>query len=36
MKPWITPEQFSLMLAMMQEPYATIVFVAMYTGPQAQ
>lgn len=32
MKPWITPEQFSLMLAMMQEPYATIVYVAMYTG----
>jgi integrase len=32
MKPWISQEQFSLMLAMMQEPYATIVFVAMYTG----
>jgi integrase len=31
-KPWITPEQFSNLLAMMQEPYATIVFVAMYTG----
>ncbi len=31
-KPWVTPEQFSLMLAMMQEPYASIVFVAMYTG----
>jgi integrase len=32
MKPWISQEQFSLMLALMQEPYATIVFVAMYTG----
>jgi integrase len=32
MKPWVTPEQFSLMLEMMQEPYASIVFVAMYTG----
>jgi integrase len=32
MKPWISPEQFSLLLAMMQEPYATIVFTAMYTG----
>ena len=32
MKPWITPDQFSLMLETMQEPYATIVFVAMYTG----
>lgn len=32
MKPWITPEQFSSMLEMMQEPYATIVFTAMYTG----
>jgi integrase len=32
MKPWISQEQFSCLLAMMQEPYATIVFVAMYTG----
>lgn len=32
MKAWITQEQFSLLLAMMQEPYATIVFTAMYTG----
>jgi integrase len=31
-KPWITPEQLSQILMRMQEPYASLVFVAMYTG----
>jgi integrase len=31
-KPWITPEQLALLLERMQEPYATLVFVAMFTG----
>jgi integrase len=31
-KPWITLEQFNQLVALIEEPYASIVFVAMYTG----
>lgn len=31
-KPFITPEQFPALLSMISEPYATMVFVALYTG----
>lgn len=31
-KPFITPQQFSAMLALMAEPYATMVYVSVYTG----
>jgi integrase len=31
-KPYITPEQFHGLMNLMQEPYATMVFVAVYTG----
>jgi integrase len=31
-KPWIRPEQFHAMLEMIPEPYATMVYVAVYTG----
>lgn len=31
-KPYITPEQFAELLARVAEPYATMLFVAMYTG----
>jgi integrase len=31
-KPWITLEQFNQLLQLIEEPYASIVFVAMYTG----
>jgi integrase len=31
-KPWITLEQFNQLLQLIEEPYASIVFVAMFTG----
>jgi integrase len=31
-KPFITPEQFAILVSMLAEPYATMVFVAIYTG----
>jgi integrase len=31
-KPYLSPEQFSLLLELIREPYATMVFVAIYTG----
>jgi integrase len=31
-KPFVSPEQFSALLACISEPYATMVFVAVYTG----
>ena len=31
-KPWLTPEQFQALLALIPEPYATMVYVAGYTG----
>ncbi len=31
-KPYVTPQQFQALLALIPEPYATMVFVAVYTG----
>ena len=31
-KPYVTPEQFGALLKLIREPYATMVFVAVYTG----
>jgi len=31
-KPYITPQQFQAFMALISEPYATMVFVAVYTG----
>ncbi|MGE5057232.1 MAG: tyrosine-type recombinase/integrase [Acidobacteriota bacterium] len=31
-KPWITPQQFFQMLDLISEPYATIVYTAVFTG----
>jgi integrase len=31
-KPYLTPEQFELLIALIPEPYASIVYVAIYTG----
>jgi integrase len=31
-KPYMTPDQFEQFLGLIREPYATMVFVAMYTG----
>ena len=31
-KPFITPQQFAALVALIPEPYATMVFVAVYTG----
>ena len=31
-KPYVTPEQFHALMNLMAEPYATMVFVAVYTG----
>jgi len=31
-KPFVSPEQFDRLIALIPEPYATMVFVAMYTG----
>jgi integrase len=31
-KPYITPQQFQALMALVSEPYATMVFVAVYTG----
>jgi integrase len=31
-KPYITPQQFERLMALMSEPYASMVFVAVYTG----
>jgi len=31
-KPYIAPEQFQALLALIAEPYATMVFVAVYVG----
>jgi integrase len=31
-KAWITPAQFSALLDLMPEPYATMVYVAVWTG----
>jgi len=31
-KPYLTPDQFNLLLERIPEPYATMVFVAIYTG----
>lgn len=31
-KPFIRPEQFSVLVELIQEPYATMVYVAVYTG----
>jgi integrase len=31
-KPWITGEQFDTLIALIPEPYATMVFVAIFTG----
>jgi integrase len=31
-KPYITPAQFVLLVALIPEPYATMIFVAIYTG----
>jgi integrase len=34
-KPFITPQQFSAMLHLMAEPYATMTYVSVYTGLRA-
>ena len=34
-KPYITPQQFHALLQLIPEPYATMVFVAIYTGLRA-
>ena len=31
-KPFIRPEQFTALVELIQEPYATMVYVAVYTG----
>jgi len=31
-KPHLTPQQFNLLIEKIQEPYATMVYVAIYTG----
>jgi hypothetical protein len=31
-KPFVTPQMFSLLVALIPEPYATMVFTAIYTG----
>jgi integrase len=31
-KPYVTPEQFHALMNLMAEPYATMIFVAVYTG----
>jgi integrase len=31
-KPWITPAQFSTLIDLIPEPYATMIFVAVWTG----
>jgi integrase len=31
-KPYVTPEQFQVMIQLIREPYATMVYVAVYTG----
>jgi hypothetical protein len=31
-KPYVTPQQFDLLLARMPEPYSSMVYVAVYTG----
>ena len=31
-KPFVRPEQFATLVALIQEPYATMVYVAVYTG----
>jgi integrase len=31
-KPWITPAQFSALVELISEPYATMIFVAVWTG----
>jgi integrase len=31
-KPWVTPEQFAQLLEHVPEPYATMVYVAIFTG----
>jgi integrase len=31
-KPWVTPQQFFQMLDLISEPYATIVYAAVFTG----
>ena len=32
MKPFITPEQFAALVNLIAEPYASMVYVAVYTG----
>ena len=34
-KPYVTPQQFHALLELIPEPYATMVFVAIYTGLRA-
>jgi len=31
-KPYVTPEQFDELIGLISEPYATMVYVAIYTG----
>jgi integrase len=31
-KPYLTPQQFDLLVEMIPEPYASMVYVAIYTG----
>lgn len=31
-KPYLSPQQFALLVSFIQEPYATMIFVAIYTG----
>jgi integrase len=31
-KPWITQQQFSILVELIPEPYATMIYVAVYTG----
>ena len=31
-KPFLRPDQFAALIELIQEPYATMVYVAMYTG----
>ena len=31
-KPYITPEQFNALVELIQEPYASMVYLAIYTG----
>ena len=31
-KPYVTPEQFEKLVTLIPEPYATMVYVAIYTG----